>query len=308
MKRMVGLFVAAVLAAVAPATAATFGGPATGLWARPGDGGRGFNIDIQGDTMIVTTFIYEDNGDSIWYLSSGTYNHRTARFQSSYDSYSDGQCFGCPPYAPNVHSGAAGPMSIQFHDNQHATLSTPGGPIEIEKFNYGFPSLTSALYGEWIFSFNVAGLVGGDWLVFAEPFTGDDGTVYAAGYSDDAFNRVALGAFIPEVGGYIIVAQQAGEYLHSYALGMDDHRGVGSAWVHRASDSISGDGSPAFTGRALYRNELVSATANTRAKSSTSSLDQRQFVVSDGSVADPAVNQRIEQMRAALTRYVDLRR
>jgi len=58
----------------------TIGGPATGLWAHAGDGGRGFNIDIQGSTMIVTTFIYTQNGAPIWYLSSGTYNHATGRF------------------------------------------------------------------------------------------------------------------------------------------------------------------------------------------------------------------------------------
>ncbi|RYD14719.1 MAG: hypothetical protein EOP90_12275 [Lysobacteraceae bacterium] len=307
MKRLAGLFVAALLVAVGPASAATIGGPATGLWARPGDGGRGFNIDIQGDTMIVTTFVYESNGDSIWYLSSGSYNHRTARFQSTYDSYSDGQCFGCPAYTPDVHVGAAGSMSIQFHDNQHATISTPSGSIEIEKFNYGFPSLTSALYGEWIFSFNIGGLVGGDWLVFSEPFTGDDGTVYAAGHSDDSFNRVALGAYFPEVSRYIIVAQQAGAFVHSYALGMDDHRGGGAAWVHRSSESISGDGSPAFAARVLYRSELVGATANTAAKSSRSSMDQMQFVVADGGAADPVLDQRVEKMQAALTKYVELR-
>lgn len=308
MKCMTGWLAVALLLFVTTATADTFGGPATGLWARPGDGGRGFNIDIQGETMIVTTFIYEQDGDPIWYLSSGTYNHRTARFQSTYDSYSGGQCFGCPAYTPDVHSGAAGTMTIQFHDNQHATLSTPAGSIEIEKFNYGFPSLTSALYGEWIFSFNIASLIGGDWLMFVEPFTGDDGTVYAAGYSDDAFNRAALGAYFPEAGAYIIVAQQAGDFLHSYALGMDDHRGVGVAWVHRSSESISGDGSPAFVGRVLYRGELTATSANFSAKSATTGADQRQYLVTDAGAADPALDREILKMRAALGAYVDSRR
>ena len=50
----------------------TIGGPTVGLWYNPQETGRGFNIDLQGDTMIVTTFVYQQSGDPIWYLSSGT--------------------------------------------------------------------------------------------------------------------------------------------------------------------------------------------------------------------------------------------
>ena len=45
---------------------------------QPQESGRGYEIDLQGDTMIVTTYVYESSGDPIWYFSSGTYDHAPA--------------------------------------------------------------------------------------------------------------------------------------------------------------------------------------------------------------------------------------
>ena len=53
-----------------------------GLWYNADESGRGYDIDLQGDTMIVTTYVYEQSGDPIWYLSSGTYDHTTGTFTS----------------------------------------------------------------------------------------------------------------------------------------------------------------------------------------------------------------------------------
>ena len=235
----------------------TIGGPSTGLWARAGDGGRGFNIDIQGHLMTVTTFVYTSTGQPIWYLSSGIYNHDTGRFQSSYDSYSDGQCFGCPPNQPLVHSGAAGNMTIQFHNNVEATISTPSGSIEIKKFNYAFGSATEVLYGEWVASFSIAGLPGGDWMVFSEPFQADDGTIYAAGTLDGISNGVALGRFVPEMDAVLIITTRTNSsFNHWYKVGIDDRRGLGGGWVLRTDETPSGNGTPTFMARLLWKPEL----------------------------------------------------
>lgn len=236
----------------------TIGGPSTGLWARAGDGGRGFNIDMQGNLMTVTTFVYTSTGQPIWYLSSGIYNHDTGRFQSSYDSYSDGQCFGCPPNQPLVHSGAAGNMTIQFHNNVEATIATPSGSIEIKKFNYAFGSATDMLYGEWVASFSIAGLPGGDWIVFSEPFQADDGTIYAAGTLDGVSNGVALGRFVPQINAVLIITTRTNSsFNHWYQVAIDDRRGLGGGWVLRTDETPSGDGTPTFMARLLWRPELV---------------------------------------------------
>jgi len=262
MEHVIRTILAALLALVSIPSAfalggPTLGGPALGLWAHPGDGGRGFNIDLQGDLMIVTTFIYTQTGAPIWYLSSGIYNHDTGRFSSSYDSYSNGQCFGCPPNQPVVTSGAAGNMSIQFHNNREATITTPAGSLSIRKFDYGFGSLRDMMQGEWSYSINLDGAVLGDWLVFTGEYVGSDGTVYASGYVDGSETSPALATVIESSGTMLIVAESPdGQYYHWYEMAMDAQRAFGEGWVTRASATPSGDGLPAVGSRLLYHAEL----------------------------------------------------
>lgn len=289
-----GFFCAALclLLSVAPgaadAASKTLGGPVTGLWSNPSDGGRGFNIDIQGNVMIVTTYVYTQTGQPIWYLSSGPFDHKTSTFQSSYDSYSNGQCFGCPPKAPIPSPSAAGAMKIQFHDNQHATITTPSGPLEIQKFNYGFSDANEVLYGEWSFGMNVGGLYNGDWIVFSEPYTATDGTKYVAGRTDDRLQRIALGRWVSSSMGYLILVQ-SGSYYHAYQVFLDERRGGGQSWVYLTTGSPSGDGSPTWASRILYRGEL--GTAKNFAKTtlpSTDTRDEATFVSSGSEELVPA--------------------
>jgi hypothetical protein len=277
----------------------TIGGPTVGLWYNPQESGRGFNIDLQGDTMIVTTFIYQPSGDPIWYLSSGTYSHATGVFHSSYDSYSDGQCFGCPPGSPIAHSGAGGAMTITFHNDQAATLSYPGGSTNIVKFNYGFASALDNLYGEWALSYDIAGLVGGDWIIFDAPFTASDGTVYASGHMDLASQYLALGTFSSSLNAFVILVS-IGNFEDFYQIGMDDRRGLGAAWVLSSGGTPSGNGSAASAGRLLYKSELIGAAAARQTKS-TVQFDRSPFAQRDTSgVVDPETAAAIAQLRHAL--------
>ena len=226
--------------------------------------------------MTVTTFVYTSTGAPIWYLSSGTYNHNTGRFQSSYDSYSNGQCFGCPPTPPLVHSGAAGNMTIQFHNNVKATITTPSGSIEITKFNYAFGSATDMLYGEWVASFSIAGIPGGDWMVFDEPFVADDGTVYAAGRLDGVSNGVALGRFVPELNVVLIITTRTNSsFNHWYRVGIDDRRGPWSGWVLRTDETPTGNGIPTFMSRLLWEPELVRSSSQPVEAEDTDVLDTK---------------------------------
>ena len=243
-------------AIVAVAEATTFAGPATGLWANPADGGRGWNIDLQGETMTVTTFVYQANGAPIWYLSSGLYNHETGVFTSSYDSFSNGQCFGCTPRQPNVHSGAAGNMRIEFKDNEHATITTPAGRQAIEKFNYGFASRTAMLYGMWALSMNSGTTYTVDWINFTGPYS-SGGETFAQGETLDGRRRVVLGQYLDWETGTLVLAD-AGSYYHAYQLMVEATRGVGLGWVYPKGGTLSGNGSLASAGRVVYPQELSS--------------------------------------------------
>ncbi len=237
------------------AAAATVGGPTMGLWWNADESGRGYEIDLQGDTMIVTTYVYESSGDPIWYLSSGTYDHDTGVFQSTYDIFANGQCFGCPYAAPD-HTGDAGPITITFHTNQTATLTYPGGSTDIVKFQYGYPTRTEVLYGEWAFTYETGGAVGGDWIVFDTPYTDPaSGTLFVSGHAAGNATTTALGVYDPS----FLEAQvevTAGTTKRLYRFGVfDDKRVIGNMTSTTGTTSV---GPYVATGaRLLYKSELA---------------------------------------------------
>lgn len=248
------------LAVTSETRAASVSDPALGLWVHPGDGGRSFNIDLQGDLMIVTTILYTQQGAPLWYLSSGIYLHATGLFRSSYDAYSGGQCFGCPPTAPTVHSGAAGPMEIRFHSGESATIVTPEGPLDIVKFNYGFGSRDDLLFGAWAFSAFAekdGGSVGGDWVVFDATAVDDMQRTYIIGHREGSPINYAYGYYSEALQQHVAIVTQTDGSWHTYRLALDDRRGLGRAWGHRGGQEPVGDGLEASAVRRLFRSELV---------------------------------------------------
>jgi hypothetical protein len=276
----------------------TLGGPSVGLWYNPNESGRGFNIDLQGDTMVVTTFIYQSSGAPIWYLSSGTYDHASGIFRSTYDSYSNGQCFGCPPGPPDAQVGAAGPISITFQNAQSATLTYSGGSTHLVKYNYGFGTPVDTLYGEWALTYDIVGLVGGDWIIFSDPYVGSNGVVYAAGHMDLASQYLALGTFDTNLNAYAILISVAG-FQDFFVMGLDDRRGLGQAWVLDEGETPTGNGSPAAASRLLYRSELTRTLEGTQP---ARQLDRGVFAAAAKStaVASPDVVRVLERLRTGL--------
>ena len=248
-------FSASLFALADSASALTIGGPTMGLWWNSSESGRGYEIDLQGDTMIVTTYVYEQSGDPIWYLSSGTYDHTTGVFTSAYDVFANGQCFGCP-YVEPAHTGDAGPITITFHTNQTATLTYPGGSTEISKFQYGFPDRTQVLYGEWALSYETGGNVGGDWIVFDTPYTDPaSGTHFVSGHAAGNATTTALGIYDPN----FLEAQievTAGTTKRLYRFGVyDDRRVIGTMTSTTGTATV---GPYTATGaRLLYKSELA---------------------------------------------------
>lgn len=249
------LVASALLFALADsASALTIGGPTQGLWWNPAESGRGYEIDLQGDTMIVTTYVYEQSGDPIWYLSSGTYDHTTGTFQSAYDIFANGQCFGCPYVAP-THTGDAGPITITFHTNQTATLTYSGGSTEISKFQYGYPDRTQVLYGEWALTYITGGNVGGDWVVLDTPYTDPaSGTQFVSGHAVGNATRTVLGIYDPNLTeAEIEVTDGTTKRLYEFGV-FDDRRLLGSM---RATTGTTTVGPYTASGaRLLYKSEL----------------------------------------------------
>jgi hypothetical protein len=250
------VMLAALAGFVSTASAGTVGGPSMGLWYNPQESGRGYDIDLQGDTMIVTTYVYDAAHEPTWYLSSGTYDHATGVFTSTYDSYTGGQCFGCPYTAPTAHVGAGGPITITFHTNQFATITYPGGSSDIVKFAYGFPTRTDVLYGEWAFTYETGGNVTGDWIVFDQQTTDPNGVIYAKGHAAGDTTVTALGLFNETAHeAQVLVTDGDTQRLYRYGA-FDDRRGLGNATITVQGGQTAGP-YPSTGTRLLYKSEVT---------------------------------------------------
>lgn len=232
------------------------GGPTPGIWWNAAESGRGYQIDLQGDIMVVTTYGFGQSGAPIWYISAGLYNKEAGTFQATFDNTENGQCFGCTYRAPTPRPNAGGSMRIVFDSYVTGTLYFNGGSTRIQRQLYAYPQPLDFLFGEFVLSTNTNGIVLADWPVFGGTYT-SGGVTYASG-NQDGSSQPALGRFVESARRWLVLIRN-GSYDHYYDIDMDDRRVFGRGWVVPVNANISGNGVPAVGFRLLMRSELTSA-------------------------------------------------
>lgn len=115
--------------------------PESGWWWNPSESGRGFSIDIQGNSLFMAGYLYDSDGRSTW-LSSGGALQSSTTYQGSLQGYRNGQTLSGTYQAATPTSPSPGNISLQFSDDTHGTLTWPGGSIPIERFMFGSGSST----------------------------------------------------------------------------------------------------------------------------------------------------------------------
>ena len=115
--------------------------PQNGWWWNPNQSGRAFSIEIQGNTLFMAGYLYENDGRATWLLSGGTMQNAT-NYAGRLLSFSNGQTLTGNYQAPGAPSDA-GAVTLQFSDDTHATLTWPGGSIAIERFRYSSAATAS---------------------------------------------------------------------------------------------------------------------------------------------------------------------
>lgn len=107
-----------------PAAAAT---PDTGLWIidaeNNGQPGRGLQIEVQNNTLVMTFYGYLPSGAAQWYLAAGALNGSS--FSGSPERFAGGTAFG-QPHVPAQAVGSAGTVTMSFTDSSHGTITLPG--------------------------------------------------------------------------------------------------------------------------------------------------------------------------------------
>ena len=102
------------------------GQPESGWWWNPAESGRGFFIEWQGNTFDLAGYMYDDQGNPVWYLAVYSTTDIT-RAAGSWWTYANGQTL-TGAYRPATQtSNNFAPVAIRFTSATTAVLTLPDG-------------------------------------------------------------------------------------------------------------------------------------------------------------------------------------
>jgi hypothetical protein len=142
-------------AATQPAT-----NPQTGWWWNPAESGRGFAVEVQGGAMFFAGYMYDAQGNPIWYVATGNMSSgllsSSELYQGTWQQFGNGQTLGGNYVAPIVVNSNVGSAVLQFTNPSAATLTLPDGrQIPFVRFvfnNAVIPDIAGNWSGSWQWS------------------------------------------------------------------------------------------------------------------------------------------------------------
>ncbi|MEO7743324.1 MAG: hypothetical protein ABIR98_10330, partial [Usitatibacter sp.] len=105
------------------------GTPESGWWWNESEAGRGFFMEWQNGTLDIAGYMYDDAGNSVWYLTVGEIGGTPAArtFNGNWWSYGNGQTL-TGAWKPNTRlSTTVAPMTITFSGPDTALMTLPNG-------------------------------------------------------------------------------------------------------------------------------------------------------------------------------------
>ena len=114
---------------------AAIAAPQAGWWWNPAESGRGFFIESQNGILYMAAYLYADDGRARWLVAGGP-NADPYHYTGRLLEYGGGQTLFGPYVAPRAPIDA-GPVTVDFSDDTHGTLTWPGGVVPIEREIFG---------------------------------------------------------------------------------------------------------------------------------------------------------------------------
>lgn len=126
--------------------------PEPGLWIidseNTGQPGRGFFIDIQGSTLVLSVYAYTNDRDAQWYQAAGVLSNN--QVNTHLDIFEGGTAFG-QTYRAAIHLGSVGNVSLKFNSPTAGTIQFPGEAAKaFSRFNFARPVAFGSLDGTYI--------------------------------------------------------------------------------------------------------------------------------------------------------------
>lgn len=117
-----------------------FGGPTVdpyppdpGWWWNDQESGRGYSVEVQGDSIFIVAFMYDDAGNPLWYYSAGAMDSPTS-YEGPWLQFANGQTL-TGPYHPPTAPVPVGQLSVDFTGIDEATFEfddLPVGPARVQ--------------------------------------------------------------------------------------------------------------------------------------------------------------------------------
>jgi hypothetical protein len=127
---------------------ATLAAPQTGWYWNPNENGRGFFVESDNGVTFIGAYLYDTDGHAMWLVAGGPNDDPYNYTGDLYNKTGGQTLFG--DYAAPSNAVVVGQMSVHFSDDTHATLTWPGGTVEVERqiFGEGEPAF-KPLAGWW---------------------------------------------------------------------------------------------------------------------------------------------------------------
>ena len=119
--------------------------PESGIWWNAAESGRGFLIEVQGTTLWLGGYMYDEAGNPVWYAAPGPMTSTTL-FQGHWEQYSGGQTLTGAYFPPASPPANAGNVTLQFTSTTTATLTLPDArQIQLTRFYFAPSGPTTAI-------------------------------------------------------------------------------------------------------------------------------------------------------------------
>jgi len=110
------------------------GMPETGWWWNESESGRGFIVEVQGNKLFFSGYMYDDAGVATWYISTGDMTS-TSLYSGTLQRCSGGQSLTGSYRAPGC-TADQGSVTLQFTSQIAATMTLPSGrQIPLARFS-----------------------------------------------------------------------------------------------------------------------------------------------------------------------------
>ena len=109
--------------------------PQNGWWWNTAEGGRGYSIETQGNTMFYAAYLYDDTGRAQWFVSTGPTSIDGSYYTNNLLKLTGGQTLG-GEYKPASVPQSVGALTLAFTEPGKGTMVWPGGAVPIQRFTF----------------------------------------------------------------------------------------------------------------------------------------------------------------------------